>query len=254
LLWASSRLCAFGIRRGLNPQPEVLLRTSVIERFVLEGCSGYSLGSKRTARSNLLWLNRRLFDTDPPLGVLARGRSSAPYSTSEVSAYLALVDAQPTQARRMRASGLISLGAGAGLLGTDLRMLRGTDIIREHRAVVVRVTGTRARLVPVRAEFSDRVIEAAAWAADRFITGGVRPERRNLTARLTDSMAGGADLDPLSFSRLRSTWLVACAADIGLATFMAAAGVRCSQRLGDLASYLEPGDLKRSIEVLGARC
>jgi integrase len=154
----------------------------------------------------------------------------------------------------MRASGLISLGAGAGLLAADLRMLRGTDVTRVNGAVIVSVSGSRQRLVPVRAEFSGRVFDAAQWAGDRFVIGGKRPDRRNLTTRLADTMAGGADLDRLNLSRLRSTWLVSCAADIGLVTFMAAAGIRCSQRLGDLAAYLDPGDLEKSIEVLGARC
>jgi hypothetical protein len=254
LLWASSRLAAFSTRRGLGLDPAVLLRVSSIERFLAEGCDNYSLGAKRTARSNLLWLSRQVHRTEPELASFGRERSSAPYSAAQLSAYLALADAQPTESRRMRASGLISLGAGAGLLGTDLRMLKGTDIRQLHRSVVVQVHGARARLVPVRAEFAGRAIEAAAWAKDCFILGGIESGRRNVTTPLLASLSGGSDLERLSPSRLRSTWLVACARDMGLATFMAAAGVRCSQRLGDLAAHLDPGDLERSIEVLGGRC
>jgi integrase len=154
----------------------------------------------------------------------------------------------------MRAVAIISLGAGAGLLGADLRLLRGSDIRTLDGAVVAYVRGARARTVPVRAEFADRVLCASAWAGSGFVIGGAEPQRRNLTSRLVASLAGGGDLGRLSLSRLRSTWLVACASDIGLATFMAAAGVHCSQRLGDLAVHLDPGDIHRSIEVLGARC
>ncbi len=253
LLWAASRLAAFGTRRGLGLDPEVLLRVSVIERFSLQGCEKYSDSAKRTARSNLLWLSRRLLDKQPGLVALSRGRPGAPYSVSELSAYLALADAQPTQARRMRASGLIALGAGAGLLGVDLRLLKGTDVEELHGAVVVNVSGPRARVVPMRTEFSDRALRSAGFAGDGFIIGGAEPGRRNLTTPLVASLSS-PDLERLSFSRLRSTWLVACAKDIGLATFMAAAGVRCSQRLGDLAFHLDPGDIRRSIEVLGGLC
>jgi hypothetical protein len=38
----------------------------------------------------------------------------------------------------------------------------------------------------------------------------------------------------LDTSRLRATWLRDCADLLGLATFMHAAGISCSQRLGDL--------------------
>ena len=38
----------------------------------------------------------------------------------------------------------------------------------------------------------------------------------------------------LDTSRLRATWLRDCADQLGLATFMHAAGIICSQRLGDL--------------------
>jgi hypothetical protein len=36
---------------------------------------------------------------------------------------------QSTLARRMRATALICLGAGAGLIGSELRRLRGEDVI-----------------------------------------------------------------------------------------------------------------------------
>jgi hypothetical protein len=185
---------------------------------------------------------------------LSRERSSSPYSPGELAAYLSLADAQPTESRRMKASALIALGAGAGLIGTDLRLLKGKDVKQSDGAVIVEVSGPRARIVPVRAEFASRALLSAAWANDDFIIGGAETNRRNVTTPLLASMSRKTDLERLSLSRLRSTWLVACAKDIGLATFLAAAGVRCSQRLGDLAAHLDPGDLSRSIEVLGGRC
>jgi hypothetical protein len=41
-------------------------------------------------------------------------------------------------------------------------------------------------------------------------------------------------------SRLRATWLADYGELLGLATFMHAAGISCSQRLGDLIAGLEP--------------
>jgi hypothetical protein len=201
-----------------------------------------------------LWLSKQLLKNQPTLASFPRERSTAPYSVSEIASYLALADAQPTVARAMRFSALVSLGAGAGIVGPDLRLLRGIHITEEHGAVLVALLGTHPRNVPVRTEFSERVSAAAAFAGSGFVIGGNEPTRRNLTTRLLDTLSGGEDLERLSSSRLRSTWLVSCANDIGLATFMAAAGMRTSQRLGDLSDYLEPGDTLRAIEVLTSGC
>ena len=182
---------------------------------------------------------------------MARERAKAPYSEAELAGYLALADAQPTAARRSRASGLIALGAGAGLLGADLRAVTGNDVVARCGGVLVEVLDGRARTVPVRAQLSERALAAAQWAKSGFIVGGAEPNRRNVTSPLIASLAGGADLPRLSLARLRATWVARCAADIGLATFMAAAGVRCSQRLGDVVAHLDPGDEAAAVALLG---
>jgi hypothetical protein len=53
----------------------------------------------------------QLCPADAPL---PRERAKARYTAAEIAGYLALADAQPTAARRMRAAGLVCLGAGAG--------------------------------------------------------------------------------------------------------------------------------------------
>src|SRR6202020_2088568 len=52
---------------------------------------------------------------------------------------------------------------------------------------------------------------------------------------------GGTGLPRLATSRLRATWLAEAAQMAGLATFMHAAGITCSQRLGDITAILDPG-------------
>src|SRR6202453_3687176 len=90
------------------------------------------------AGTNLRFLGRQvvpqLYPQDMPL---PRERAKAPYSPAEIAGYLALADAQPTPARRARAAGLVCLGAGAGLIRSDLRNVRGTDICcRSHGGIV----------------------------------------------------------------------------------------------------------------------
>jgi integrase len=129
-----------------------------------------------------------------------------------VVANLALADAQPTPERRMRAAGLVCLGAGAGLIRGDLREVRGSDVACRSGGVVVTVRGARPRTVPVLARYHAR----------------------------------------LDTSRLRATWLAGCAGQLGLATFMHAAGISCSQRLGDLVAGLEPAGEADAVRLLGA--
>jgi hypothetical protein len=180
---------------------------------------------------------------DPADAPLPRERAKAPYTRTEIDGYLALADAQPTPGRRARASALVCLGAGAGLIRSDLRNVRGTDICCRSGGVIVEVRGGRApRAVPVLARYHARLLEAAAFAGDSFLTGGTEPERGNITNPLTRSLAGGSGLPALDTSRLRASWLAETAALIGLPAFMHAAGITCCQRLGDIIADLGPAD------------
>lgn len=73
-----------------------------------------------------------------------------------------------------------------------------------------------------------------------------------MTTRLISSLAGGAGLPPLDTSRLRATWLRECAELLGLATFLHAAGISCSQRLGDLVAGLQPAPEAAAVALPGA--
>jgi integrase len=251
LLWAAPRLASYGTGLGLEPVPPVLLHPSVIERFAT--CApGLSSSARRTARTNVRFLARAVVPALAPVDApLPRERAKPAYSRAQIEGYLALAGAQPTPARRMRAAALVCLGAGAGLTGTDLRAVHGTDVIRRPGGMIVEVGGKRPRAVPVLARYQQRLLAAAAFAGTGLITGGRDPARRNITTALTGALAGGTGLPRLEVSRLRSTWLHDCAALIGLPAFMHAAGITCSQRLGDIIATLDPGDEATAVELLG---
>jgi integrase len=252
LLWAAARLAAFGIPLGLEAVPEVLLHPSVIERFAASA-PGLSGSARRTLRTNLRFLAREVVPALAPADApLPRERAKAPYSPAEIAGFLALAGAQPTLARRMRAAGLVCLGAGAGLTGADLRAVRGTDIICRSGGVIAVVGGARPRAVPVLARYHQRLLACAAFAGPGLVTGGASAVRKNITTPLTRSLAGGGGLPRLEASRLRMTWLADCARLLGLATFMHAAGITCSQRLGDLLATLDPADEATAVRLLGA--
>ena len=253
LLWAAGRLADYAIGLGLDPVPEVLLHPSVIERFAT--CApGLSGVARRTLRTNLRFIARQVVPQLAPADApLPRERAKAPYSAAEIAGYLALAGAQPTPARRMRAAGLVCLGAGAGLIRSDLRAVRGGDVICRSGGVVVTVRGARPRAVPVLSRYHEPLLAAARFAGTALVTGGTDPDRRNLATPLTRSLAGGTGLPRLDTSRLRATWLAEVAQLLGLATFMHAAGITCSQRLGDLLAGLDPADEATAVALLGAR-
>jgi hypothetical protein len=252
LLWAAGKLADYAIGIGLDLVPQVVLHPSVAERFT-RCAPGLSPAARRTLRTNLRFVGRRvvpqLYPADLPL---PRERSKQPYSPAQIAGYLALADAQPAMERRMRAAGLVCLGAGAGLIRGDLRDVRGTDVACRSGGVIVSVRGARPRTVPVLARYHGRLLAAARFAGTGLVCGGADPGRRNLTNPLIRALDGGGGLPRLDTSRLRATWLADCAELLGLATFMHAAGISCSQRPGDLIAGLEPAGEAAAVRMLGA--
>lgn len=252
LLFCASRLAAFGERVGSELSPEVLLGEAVIERFILCGTAGLSPASVRTIRTNLRSLARALEAYPQPAPVpLPRERAKAPYSQAEIDGYLRLAEAQSTLSRRMRATALICLGAGAGIVSGELRLLRGCDLIRRSGGLVVEVSGRRARTVGVLARFQAPLMAAARFAGEGLICGGRDRARRNITDALLRALCADSSLPRLQAGRLRSSWLHQAAQMIGLQAFMAAAGVRCSQRLGDVACTLPAIGEAEMVALLG---
>jgi len=254
LLWACAKLAAFGQSVGLEVSPEVLLHPSVIERLIVVGCADFSVAGRRTLRTNLRYMAARLERGRAPCPTsLPRDHARAPYSDAELASYLALASAQATPVRRHRATGLICLGAGAGLIGADLRSVRGTDVALRSGGVVVAVAGPRPRVVPVRARYQGLLVQSATFAGSASLIGGKDPNRKNVTTPIISSLSGGNDLPRLSTARLRSTWLASCAHTLGLKAFMEAAGITCSQRLGDLVAQLPDVSEEAAVTLLGGR-
>jgi len=252
LLWAAGKLADYALGLGLEAVPDVVLHPSTAERFT-RCAPGLSGVARRTLRTNLRFIGRRvvphLYPQDLPL---PRERAKSPYTAVEIGGFLALADAQPTLERRMRAAGLVCLGAGAGLIRGDLRDARGTDVACRSGGVLVAVRGGRPRTVPVLARYHAPLLAAARFAGTGLICGGADPGRRNITTPLIAALDGGSGLPRLDTSWLRATWLAGCAELLGLATFMHAAGISCSQRLGDLLAGLEPAAEAEAVRLLGA--
>src|SRR6266540_2023981 len=213
LLWAAGRLADWAIGPGLEPVPQVLLHPSVIERFTAHA-PGLTGVTRRTLRTNLRLIARRVVPQLHPADLpLPRERAKVPYSPAEIGGYVAC-----------RSGG-----------------------------VIVTVRGARARAVPVLARYHEVLLASAGFAGEDLVTGGTDPARHNITNPLARSLAGGTGLPALEGSRLRATWLADCARLLGLATFMAAAGITCSQRLGDIIAGLQPGGEEQAVALLSGQ-
>lgn len=252
LLFAASRLACFAERVGCELEPRVVLCDATVERFVLVGCPAVSPATRRTLRTNLRALVRAIERYPEPCAVpLARERAKQPYSLTEIDGYLRVAGSQSTRARGLRASALVCLGAGAGVIAGELRHVRGTDVVCRAGGVLVEVGGARSRAVPVSERYHERLLSAAAFAGDRYVIGGRNPDRRNVTDTLSAALSTDSSLPRLQAGRLRSTWLVECARTIGLGAFMQAAGIICSQRLGDLAAGLPEATEDELVALFG---
>ena len=248
-LFAATKLGSFASSRGLELSAE-LLRPSMIERFVLS-VDTLRPATTRTLRTNLRALARDVLSGPPSPVFLSRERAKQPYSEAELAGYFALARVQSSELRRRRVEGLLCLGAGAGLIGTDLRSVKAADVVERSGGLVVVVRGPRARIVPVPSPYHEVLLACAHVAEDRYLVGGCDSTRENVTTPLITNFTKHSDLERLSCSRLRSTWLVTCAELIGLKTFMDAAGVTCTQRLGDLVAEIAPGSEATSVRLLG---
>ena len=252
LLFAAGKLAAFAEQAGLELAGEALLCEATVERFILCGCEGLAPATVRTLRTNLRALARAAGRYPPPLPVpLARERAKAPYRQAQIDGFLHLAACQSTPARRMRATAMVCLGAGAGVIAGELRHVSGTDVLQRAGGVIVQLAGARARAVPVLGRYHEPLLEAARFAGERYLIGGRDPDRRNVTDRLSALLSSDSSLPRLQAGRLRATWLLSCADRIGLGAFMHAAGITCSQRLGDLTAQLPDVSEEQLVALLG---
>ena len=115
------------------------------------------------------------------------------------------------------------------------------------------VGGSRPRAVPVLARYHQLLLAAAAFAGAGLVTGGTRPgaPERDHPA---DPRPGRRDRPAPAGHQPAAGHLAALTAPncIGLAAFMHAAGITCSQRLGDLLATLDPGTEAEAVALLGA--
>jgi hypothetical protein len=122
LLFAVAKAGEFERSLGVELEPETVLSCAFIECLVLS--APLSPPTRRTLGTNLPRGRPCPFPSAIAYAARTRARQGL-YSQGERTCFLALADAQPTAARRYRASALICLCAGAGPVPGEFRGLSG---------------------------------------------------------------------------------------------------------------------------------
>ena len=135
-------LSRFADTRGVPAGREFWLDYDVIEAFCVAGLAGRASSARGTCRSALYRLAEAAHG---PAGQratpFAGARAPAPYSPAERAELAAVAAAQRDPVRRSSALALVVFGIGAGLRTGELVALRGGDVFRHGRRVMVQVSG-----------------------------------------------------------------------------------------------------------------
>ena len=158
-------LARFAETRGVPHSREFLLDYDVIEAFCVAGLAGRASSTRGTYRSALYRLAEAVHG---PAGQratpFAGARAPALYSPGERAELAALAAARRDAAKRASALALVVFGIGAGLRPGELVALRGGDVTRHGRQVMVQVSGPAVRVVPVTSDYAGRAWELARRA------------------------------------------------------------------------------------------
>jgi integrase len=172
-------LSRFASQRGVPASREFLLDYDVIEAFCVAGLPGARPSTRGTYRSALHRLAAPVHGQPGQRGTpFAGARPPPPYSPAGRAELAALAAGQRDAASRASALAIVVFGIGAGLRSRELAALRGDDIARRRRRVMVHVSGPDARVVPVTACYAGRAGELACRAGSDFVfrPGPARPQ------------------------------------------------------------------------------
>ena len=164
------QLALWADRIGLPVDAESLFTPELIDRFITEGCTHLTDGTRLNYRSQL-WrigaavVGHTLF---PPRSVpLPASPSWPPYSPAEITELVSWSRGLPTESMRRESWALLALGLGAGLRSEEIVRAVGTDIHEEDGIVLIDVLGPGGRVdrvVPVRRDWA---VLSSRWPVSR---------------------------------------------------------------------------------------
>jgi integrase len=249
-------LSRFAETRGVPDSREFWLDYDVIEAFCVAGLAGRVSSTRGTYRSALYRLAEAMHG---PAGQratpFAGARAPAPYSPAEWAELAAVAAAQRDPAKRSSALAMVVFGIGAGLRPGELVALRGGDVFRHGRQVMVQVSGPGARAVPVVSRYAGRAWELARRAGSAFVfrPGPADRSYKNFVTNFARGVAADPAAPALSMRRARSTFICHhLAAGTPVPVLLAVTGIAEAGSLARHARHVT--GVSSSKGVLRARC
>ena len=197
---------------GLPLDLDVVFRREVIAEYIAHGCSQMSPASAGNRRSQLLRMSELLLGPAHQvtrLAPLPPPDPTSPYTAAETVALRSWADGQKTTYRRVNCHVLLGLGIGAGLSASEINDVQAQHVHVDADGVLIEVVGSRARVVPVLAEWEPVLVQVAS-AAIRPTMFLFRPTRekthKNLIGNFVDKTGPGRVR--ANAQRMRSTWIV----------------------------------------------
>ncbi|MDP3894770.1 MAG: hypothetical protein Q8Q44_26285 [Nocardioides sp.] len=197
---------------GLPLDRDVIFRREVIAEYIAHGCSHMSRASAGNRRSQLLRMSELLLGPAHQVTRLAPmppPDPSSPYTAADVVALRSWADGQKTTYRRINCHVLLGLGMGAGLSASEVIDVQARHVHMDADGVLIEVVGTRARVVPVLAEWEAALVEVASAALrpDMFM---FRPTRQTTHKNLTGNFVDKTTPSRVraNTQRMRATWIV----------------------------------------------
>jgi integrase len=251
------RLSRFADTRGVPAGREFLLDYDVIEAFCVAGLTGRASSTRGTYRSALYRLATPVHGEPGPRGTpFAGARPPPPYSPAERAELAALAAAQRDPARRRSALAMAVFGIGAGLRPGELVALRGGDVARRGRQVIVRVTGSRQRLVPVASRYAGRAAGLARCAGDGFVFRPGRADRgyKNFVTNFARTLAADPAAPRLTLGRCRSSFICGhLAAGTPVGELLAITGICQAESLARYARHVDGAPPKAALRAWDER-
>ncbi|WP_126688235.1 hypothetical protein [Nocardioides ferulae] len=239
--------------------PSTLTRAHVA-RYENEVLVGVGRATRQTRRSRLMAMADQIHPDEAPVKgpPLAHRTVAPPYSLAEMAVIRRVARVQPSDLLVRQMCLLVGLGAGAGIDSSDLKRLRGDDVIDHgpETGIEVHVTNLRRtkdntenrhhRTVWVLREYEDLVRIGIQGAKRGRLLLGRDAERANVAAAVFSRAVLSKEVPDLAQARLRSTWLAThLQRTTPLHVLLQAAGLTTARSLVELMEHLPAeGDVR----------
>ncbi len=244
--------------RGMTPDPETLFSERFINDFVGFGLPGSTDRTRTNYRSAMRKAGQMLLRKPPrrrSIPEWERSRIAPPYTEADLIALWASVSSQTTELRRRFLECWLVLAVGAGLRTQEMRFVEAADITDLGDVMLITIRPPRARTVPLRHEFNNRLRSILNRYPSGVLIGPFRASQRDPMISVRSRLTMPAWAPTPTTERMRSTWILALLEEqIPLIRFLEYSGLE-RYRFEDAIPYMRDrrsdadADLRRAAGI-----